>query len=366
MAVEEFKSLMLWLYSELVAFVYSVGNVLASIPQYLGFKTKNNDDREKDENVNEVEYMDDGDNWPLKKGMSAARRRFPKRPRKFKQVNNDSLQENVRNVNGNPVSVKDSEDFYTLKNPYCVVIVNVNFQGIFPPRNGGEADVKNIEHLLTKKARFKAVHVYKDCRRREMLDIIDKVAVSDEMKHHDGFICFISSHGTRKGIRAVDKNGVTVDELTSRLNGQQCPALRGKPKLFFISACRGSKSDRGVPAGGIVPDADDDEMPIPKLPTAADFLVAYSTTKEHISHRRYTISISAEDPGSWFIYALRNVCDEYMDKEDLMQIMARVNNVVAMMATGGDDHVDGLKQMPVEMFMLRKRVLLGNDWSTLL
>lgn len=177
---------------------------------------------------------------------------------------------------------------------------------------------------------------------------------------HDGLLVFISSHGRRKGILATDRKIVEVDEMTSRVDGKQCEALRGKPKMFFISACRGTKTDRGVP-GPVTHDAGGDEKVVPRLPTQADFLVCYSTTPDHISHRRFTLGVkSSPKMGTWLISALTRVFEERMRDEDVMEMLTRVNAVVADMSSQ-DDHVNGTKQMPVQMFMLRHRVYLGPD-----
>lgn len=38
----------------------------------------------------------------------------------------------------------------------------------------------------------------------------------------------------------------TLDDIYEKLAGDRCPTLAGKPKLFFIQACRGAKCDPGV------------------------------------------------------------------------------------------------------------------------
>lgn len=85
--------------------------------------------------------------------------------------------------------------------------------------------------------------------------------------------------------------------------------------------------------------------------------------KGYLSYRRYCTAAISQDPGSWFISVLATVFKDCMQKEDLMQMMARVNAKVADMATNEDDHVQGAKQMPCQMHMLRKRVVFGNHWN---
>jgi hypothetical protein len=40
-------------------------------------------------------------------------------------------------------------------------------------------------------------------------------------------------------IFGIDGKTVEISELTEKLNGEKCRALRDKPKMFFIQACRG-------------------------------------------------------------------------------------------------------------------------------
>jgi hypothetical protein len=172
-------------------------------------------------------------------------------------------------------------------------------------------------------------------------------------------VVFISSHGRKKGILAVDRGVVELEELTSRVNGMRCESLRGKPKLFFISACRGKKTDEGVPLGTVVSDAPGHEKLIPRIPTEADFLVCYATTPNHAAFRRFSLGIhNNPEMGTWLINSITRVFEEQMRKEDIMGMLTCVNARVARMANRGN-HVDGMKQMPVQMHMLRHQVFFG-------
>ena len=172
---------------------------------------------------------------------------------------------------------------------------------------------------------------------------------------------FISSDGKAKGILAVDRKTVEVEEITSRVNGKQCKALRGKPKLFFISASRGNISDAGVKVdtGLVTYDAGGGQKPISKLPIESDFLVCYSTAKGYQSHEKFSLGMeTSPDMGTWLISILTQVFEKRMKEDDVMQMLTRVNTRVANMATR-DDHENGMKQMPVQMHTLRHGVYLG-------
>ncbi|XP_028401254.1 caspase-3-like [Dendronephthya gigantea] len=252
------------------------------------------------------------------------------------------------------------DDTVHLTNPYCVVIVNIFYKNRVSPRNGAQADLENIQRLLKDSAGFKSVHVHVDVTRRNILEIMDEVSNSSEMDNHDGLVVFISSHGKAKGIIMADNETVKVDEITSRVNGKQCDSLWGKPKIFFISACRGKKKDAGATGPQLVTsDSGEDEKLAVRLPTEADFLICYSTSKGFISYRRFNLDIKlTPDMGTWLISTVTQIFEERMKDEDIMQMLTRVNATVASKASGGD-HVDGMKQMPVQMHMLRHRVFFG-------
>lgn len=60
---------------------------------------------------------------------------------------------------------------------------------------------------------------------------------------------------------------VSLLELTEKTDAQQCTTLRGKPKLFFLQACRGDFTELKVSIGsdgGRIPKCD-------ALPETADF-----------------------------------------------------------------------------------------------
>jgi hypothetical protein len=69
---------------------------------------------------------------------------------------------------------------------------------------------------------------------------------------YDSAIVFILSHGSHRKkskndslVLGVDYKGVSVDVIKSFLQPLLCPAMKGKPKLFFIQACRGLNNAEG-------------------------------------------------------------------------------------------------------------------------
>ena len=86
----------------------------------------------------------------------------------------------------------------------------------------------------------------------------------------------------------------------------KCPSLAGKPKLFFIQACQGSKMDAGAEVGDIgrahvimmcqvaMTRTGTDSLASYRTPLYSDFLLAHSTVSGYYSWRN-TVQ------GSWFI-----------------------------------------------------------------
>jgi len=107
------------------------------------------------------------------------------------------------------------------------------------------------------------------------------------------------SHGEEGSIYGVDKS-IDLDQIINpfKLN----KTLAGKPKLFFIQACRGNKFMEGVDSNPF------ETQYVNKLPMEADFLFAYSTVSGYFSWRNST-------NGSWFIQSLCNYILNYFESE---------------------------------------------------
>ncbi|MGH0127032.1 UNVERIFIED_CONTAM: hypothetical protein FKN15_030419 [Acipenser sinensis] len=64
--------------------------------------------------------------------------------------------------------------------------------------------------------------------------------------NRDCFICCILSHGLKGAIEGTDGCSVPIREITSYFTGSSCPSLKEKPKVFFIQACQGQKTQIAV------------------------------------------------------------------------------------------------------------------------
>ncbi|XP_044539508.1 caspase-7-like, partial [Gracilinanus agilis] len=163
------------------------------------------------------------------------------------------------------------------------------------------------------------------------------------------FACILLSHGEEDVIYGTD--GVTpIKDLTVHFRGDKCKSLLGKPKLFFIQACRGTEFDDGIQTDS-GPINDTNANPGCKIPVEADFLFAYSTVPGYYSWRN-------PGKGSWFVQALCSVLNEFGKSLEIMQILTRVNYRVAMDFESQSDNpcFNEKKQIPCMVSMLTKEL----------
>ena len=169
------------------------------------------------------------------------------------------------------------------------------------------------------------------------------------------------THGDRGSLRAFDRE-FRVEELF--IPFQKSTTLHGKPKLFFIQACRGKYLDAGV----MVDVTDSPRYAIHdsvftnglliiniflsssyfRIPTWADYLIAYSTVEGYYSWRHV-------QKGSWFLQSLVTVLREKSLNDDLMTMLAEVNRKVSYEFTSNnpkDDDYHLKKQCPCITTML--------------
>ncbi|CAG2175119.1 unnamed protein product [Oppiella nova] len=144
------------------------------------------------------------------------------------------------------------------------------------------------------------------------------IAMSEQLVEHDALAVVILSHGIKDEIYGTDGKTIAVDTILEFFNNQNCPALINKPKMFFLSACRGSQIDTGImmPLGlkasspfgaslGVRPN---------HVPTWSDIFVYYSTIEGYASLRN-------TNTGSWFGYELANSLAEFAHREHLHDLI---------------------------------------------
>ena len=157
---------------------------------------------------------------------------------------------------------KPKECYKMSANPrgLCVIISNVTFDNTKEHRVGCQ-DAVLLEQTF-KKLNFD-VRKEEDLRAFQIIDTIKKYA----RMNHDDYDCFvlcISSHGESEGVCGTDGKTAPIKHVILPFATPNCKSLAGKPKLFFISACRSKRwtFDGGITEeGGSVASADSSLSP---------------------------------------------------------------------------------------------------------
>ncbi|XP_044046697.1 caspase-3a [Siniperca chuatsi] len=224
----------------------------------------------------------------------------------------------------------------------CIIINNKNFDRRtgMNQRNGTDIDAANAMKVFAKLGY--RVKVYNDQTVSQMKQVLTSVSKEDH-RCYASFVCVLLSHGD-EGVFFGTDGSVELKYLTSLFRGDRCKSLVGKPKLFFIQACRGTDLD-----AGIEPDSAEDG--ITKIPVEADFLYAFSTAPGYYSWRN-TMT------GSWFIQSLCDMISKYGKELELQHIMTRVNHKVAVefVSVSNSPGFDAKKQIPCIVSMLTKEM----------
>ncbi|CAH1274274.1 CASP10 [Branchiostoma lanceolatum] len=129
--------------------------------------------------------------------------------------------------------------------------------------------------------------------------------------NYDCFVCCIMSHGTMGKIFSSDDVGIDICELIKPVNAKKCPSLKGKPKLFFIQACQGEKSQ-----GREGFDGEHDAKPVPFICHEADFFLGLATVPGYVARR--------DQDGAPYVHHLAKMLAEFGPTHDLSAVMAMV------------------------------------------
>lgn len=213
-------------------------------------------------------------------------------------------------------------------------------------REGSQVDSSGLYNLF--RSMSFQVSVLKDVTAKEICNQLDYFAKLDH-SDNDCFVCCILTHGEHGQLWGSDTK-FSVDKLFSYFLGDKCQSLVGKPKIFFVQACQGQRLDHGVPV--FAPDHLDSAAYF-KIPTHADFLIAYSTIPGFYSWRNV-------QEGSWFMQAVIRVLNDYHHCLDLLSMMTIVNQRVAFFkcSNATTEDFNNKKQVPCITSMLTRRVYL--------
>ncbi|KAH3855654.1 caspase-7-like [Dreissena polymorpha] len=269
--------------------------------------------------------------------------------------------ENDANYKRKPMFTKaDKEkDEYKMNFPRrgkAVIVNNKNFTDNMQKLGYGVRSGTDIDHTrITNRLRrlgFDLDH-HHNATCQVMKDVFAKVAKEDH-SDVDCFVAVLLSHGEEGKICGTD-GIIELEEIFQYFKGAHCPTLAGKPKVFFIQACRGKEFDSGtnvnVADAKRVVESDLEKSEVMKIPSEADFLLSFSTVPGYYSWRNST-------NGSWYIQALCCILDQYGTVLEIQKLLTKVAKLVAYaeryMSNTEDPAQNRKKQMPSFTSMLTK------------
>ncbi|XP_068084304.1 uncharacterized protein [Anabrus simplex] len=223
-------------------------------------------------------------------------------------------------------------------------------------RKGTEKDVEKLEEVL-RCLGFELI-IKNNPEFSEIVATLDEEVKLDH-SDTDCLVVFVLTHGCKHDDDVIWASDVTyyADDLWKPFMKENC-SLQGKPKMFFIQACRGDRIDSGMIlqkkekySGGSNPGKDpkkDEKDLLSHIPNGclpSDTLVFFSCSLDFVSYRN-------PETGTCFIQSLADELSKSYESLDLVKILTRTSRRVAL----DFESQDGDKQMPVLRSTLRAKV----------
>ncbi|XP_053994453.1 caspase-1-like [Hylaeus volcanicus] len=223
----------------------------------------------------------------------------------------------------------------------CVILNHDTFESPgLKSRQGSGADVEVIRKTFSKLG-FE-VEEHPNYTLEKIYDKISELS-KDDHSDRDCICVFILTHGNRNGLIYAKDYPFPLVNVWTPFTADKCPTLAGKPKLFFIQACRGSERDSGAMVyAGPGRSETDSVVTVPyKIPTHADFLFAHSTVEGFFSWRD-------TECGTWYIQHLCKVIEAHWEDTDLLKMLTITARTVAneCSSTHSIPAQNNQKQMP--------------------
>lgn len=153
-------------------------------------------------------------------------------------------QENIRVILlDDPSKPFKGSDIYEMTSKirgYCLIFDNCIFDDPNLNRPGSQVDSNSLQQVFQQLG-FD-VKLYSNYRKSKIVSTLKNISKQTLiLRQQNAFVAIFLSHGDEKGILGSDSKTVSINEIIKKFSNENCNGLIGKPKIFFISACRGSK-----------------------------------------------------------------------------------------------------------------------------
>lgn len=204
----------------------------------------------------------------------------------------------------------------------AVIINNDIFDGqSLPERKGSWKDVEELKTMFYR-LDF-SVLIWNNLYHEELTHHLNELA-KDDHSQNDCLAVVVLTHGISSSFIYAKDNPYPVEFLWNSFTADKCRTLAGKPKIFFVQACRGERLDPGITLSRESKTEVDSSTASYKIPKHADFLITFSTYDGYYSFRH-------PENGTWFIQSLCIEMNKHdLSNNDLLGIMTRVSRRVAL------------------------------------
>ncbi len=122
----------------------------------------------------------------------------------------------------------------------CLIIDNQSFSvPDLPFRKGSRADADRLSNVFSQLG-FD-IFRYTNQNVAQMETLLKQLSINPELAYHDALAVIILSHGIADEVYGSDGGLIPVANILSLFNNINCRLMVNKPKMFFLSSCRGSK-----------------------------------------------------------------------------------------------------------------------------
>ncbi|XP_076058848.1 death caspase-1 [Oratosquilla oratoria] len=236
---------------------------------------------------------------------------------------------------------------------YCVIFNHSTFNSILQlgDRSGTDRDRDQMEKLFFELGY--EVKVYNNLTVQKLNNAVRELGQEIDHTDCDSLVVVFMSHGEQDILYGQDAQ-FKAEKLWSEFTSDKCSSLAGKPKLFFIQACRGDMLDKGVTLVKVPRDEVDGGAFSYKIPTQADFLICWSTVPGYFSWRNTS-------NGSWFVQSVVEIFRREHAHKDVLSMLTSVNRFMIAnfeSNTPSQAHMHGKKQTAYIVSTLMRDVYL--------
>ena len=142
--------------------------------------------------------------------------------------------------------VVPTKEGFIVKHGECLIINQTFKNDEKMKRHGTEKDVRQLIKSMNEIGCRNRMMIKNDVSKKEMFDCIAEFKEKIQHSLPDFIVVVILSHGKQNVTTGQDEildihsNGIPISKIRNKfIDGTKCPAMIGKPKIFFIQACRG-------------------------------------------------------------------------------------------------------------------------------